>query len=261
MMALGMAGGVAAAATLGNTASASGSKLHAQKYDWKHENWFTSLDSASLRRGYEVYRQICSTCHSMELLSFRHLVGVTHTEDQAKMLAGTYTIMDGPNDKGEMFERPRKVNDAFPSPYPNTEYAQFINGGANPPDLSCVLKAREGHEDYIFALLTGYRPAPAGIEMREGLHYNPYFEGGAISMAQALQDGLMDYEDGTPATASQMAKDVTVFLKWAGEPEHDERKLMGAKLIGLFSLGLLASLWHKRFKWNSHKSRKIRFLY
>ncbi len=109
MMALGMAGGVAAAATLGNTASASGAKLHAQKYDWKHENWFTSLDSASLRRGYEVYRQICSTCHSMELLSFRHLVGVTHTEEQAKMLAGTYTIMDGPNDKGEMFERPRKV--------------------------------------------------------------------------------------------------------------------------------------------------------
>ena len=118
-------------------------------------------------------------------------------------------------------------------PYANDNAARAANNGALPPDLSLIVKARHGGPDYIFALLTGYREPPAGVEIRPGLHYNPYFPGAAIGMAQQLFDGMVDYEDGTPATASQMAKDVTTFLNWAAEPEHDERKLMGLKVTPL----------------------------
>ncbi|CAG8464110.1 12256_t:CDS:2 [Acaulospora colombiana] len=138
---------------------------------------------------------------------------------------------DGPDEEGNYFKRPGKPSDYLPAPYPNEEAARASNAGALPPDLSLITKARHGGADYIFSLLTGYYDPPAGVEVREGLYYNPYFPGGAISMARALFDGLVEYEDGTPATTSQMAKDVTTFLSWAAEPEFDERKKMGVKAV------------------------------
>lgn len=189
----------------------------------------------SLRRGFEVYRQVCSSCHSMQYRAYRQLIGVTHTEEQAKALARSVEVTDGPNEEGQMFQRPGKLFDRFPKPYPNEEFARYINGGALPPDLSLMVLARPGGENYVFSLLNGYKEAPAGMQLRDGLHYNVYFPGNAISMAKPLSDGQVEWEDGTPATVTQMAKDVTTFLSWAAQPEHDQRKKMSAKII--FGLG------------------------
>jgi ubiquinol-cytochrome c reductase cytochrome c1 subunit len=161
-----------------------------------------------------------------------------------------------------------QLSDRFPAPYPNDEAARAANNGALPPDLSCVAKARFGGEDYLFALLTGYHEPPAGLQLREGLHYNPYFpgklkfdffllRGGAISMARNLYDGTVEYEDGTPATTSQMAKDVATFLAWASEPETDDRKKMGMKAMMVLGTMAVLSYWLKRYTWSYLKSRKI----
>lgn len=155
--------------------------------------------------------------------------------------------------------RPGKLSDYFPSPYPNEEAARAANNGAYPPDLSWIVSARNGGADYIFALLTGYHDPPAGVVLREGQYYNPYFPGGAIGMAQALYNEAMEYGDGTPATASQLAKDVSVFLKWASEPEHDTRKQILIKSIGMFTLLAGLTYYIKRHKWSTLKSRKISF--
>ena len=135
-------------------------------------------------------------------------------------------VQDGPNDQGKMFMRPGKISDAIPSPYPNEEAARFANNGALPPDLSYIVLARHGGEDYVFSLLTGYQDAPAGFLVGEGQHFNPVFPGGAISMAQSLFDEAAEYSDGTPPVASQLAKDVSTFLAWCSQPEHDQRKKM-----------------------------------
>jgi ubiquinol-cytochrome c reductase cytochrome c1 subunit len=185
----------------------------------------------SLRRGFEVYRQVCSSCHSLQYRCYRHLVGVSHTEEQAKALAASVQVKDGPNDAGEYFMRPGKLFDAFPSPYANEEMARSMNGGAAPPDLSLMVLARPGGEDYVMALLNGYQEPPAGLTLRDGLNYNVYFPGNAISMAKPLNDGAVEYEDGTPATVTQMAKDVVTFLTWTASPELDERKKDGMKML------------------------------
>jgi len=195
----------------------------------------------------------------MKFLAFRNLIGVTHTEAQAKALAQSFSIKDGPDDKGEMYERKGKLPDRFPNPYPNEEFARMANNGASPPDLSLMAKARHDGEDYIFALLTSYTNAPAGVKLREGLYYNPYFPGGAIAMAKQLNDGGIEYEDGTPATESQMAKDVSCFLTWAAEPHQDERKKMGIKYCTVLCLMIALTGYHKRLKWNVLKTRKIEY--
>ncbi|KAJ7556230.1 hypothetical protein O6H91_05G075400 [Diphasiastrum complanatum] len=199
--------------------------LEAPSYPWPHNGILSSYDHSSLRRGHQVYQQVCSACHSMSLVAYRDLIGVAYTEDEVKALAAEVEIEDGPNDEGEMYSRPGKPSDHFPKPYANEAAARFANGGAYPPDLSLITKARHNGQNYVFALLTGYRDPPAGVSVREGLHYNPYFPGGAIAMPKMLTDGGVEYEDGTPATESQMAKDVTTFLSWAAEPEMEERKL------------------------------------
>jgi len=196
----------------------------------------------------------------MDLIYFRNLAGSTHTEDQAKALAQSYEVKDGPNDEGEFFERAGKTSDCFPAPYPNAAYARFANGGALPPDLSCISKARHGGTDYIFHLLTGYREPPAGVALREGLHYNPYFPGGAISMAPPLQDEGIDFEDGTVATKTQMAKDVATFLAWCSEPEADERKKMGLKMAISLTMMCACAGYYKRFKWSILKTRRITWI-
>ena len=166
-------------------------------------------------------------------------------------------MTDGPNDEGEMFDRPGKLADRLPGPYANEEAARFANGGAYPPDLSLISKARHDGANYVLALLLGYRAPPAGVAVREGLHYNPYFPGGAIAMPKMLVDGGTEYDDGTPASASQQAKDVATFLTWASNPEADERKLVGLKVILVTSIMFVFAAYMKRLKWAPLKSRRL----
>jgi len=256
-----LAGGAGALAfTLDRSVRASDLELHPPKNPWNHIGFFNSLDHSSVRRGYEVYKQVCAACHSMRFIAYRNLIDVTHTEEEAKAEAEEVMVTDGPDESGAMFQRPGKLSDYFPNPYPNEEAARAANNGSFPPDLSYIVSARHGGEDYIFALLTGYCDAPAGVVLREGQYYNPYFPGGAISMAQALYNEVMEYGDGTPATASQMAKDVGAFLKWTSEPEHDDRKKMLIKALGMFTMLAVISYYIKRHKWTTLKSRKIQFV-
>jgi ubiquinol-cytochrome c reductase cytochrome c1 subunit len=256
-----VAAGVAAVAAGSNQNVAVCNEDHIPSLDlgWSHHGALASFDYKSIRRGFQVYRQVCASCHSIDKIQFRNLVGVTHDEASAKKLAESYEVEDGPNDEGEMFERPGKLSDKFPGPYKNEEQARASNGGAYPPDLSLMVKARHGGIDYIFTLLTGYVEPPEGKVILPGLHYNPYFPGGAIAMAKQLVDGQVEYEDGTPGTESQMAKDVAAFLAWTAEPEHDERKLSGIQWM----VGILAALaitgFYKRFRWSIYKTRKISY--
>ncbi|XP_064598887.1 cytochrome c1, heme protein, mitochondrial-like [Liolophura sinensis] len=253
------AGGVGVAVALTTAVGAAELLLHPPKYPWSHRGVFSSLDHASIRRGYQVYKQVCSACHSMEYLCYRNLIGVSHTEEEAKAEAAEVMVTDGPDEEGKMFQRPGKLSDRFPDPYPNPEAARAANEGALPPDLSYITLARHGGEDYVFSLLTGYTDAPAGTNLREGLYYNPYFPGGAIAMAQALYNEIIEYEDGTPATQSQLSKDVCTFLRWAGEPEHDTRKRLGLKALFLFTLLLGTAYYFKRHKWTVIKSRQLAY--
>lgn len=218
-----------------------------------------SFDAASIRRGYHVYANVCASCHSLSRIAYRNLVDVAFTEDEMKAIAEEIEVEDGPNEEGLMFTRPGRLSDYFPSPYPNEEAARYANNGALPPDLSLIVKARHGGADYLWSLLTGYRDAPEGINVRDGLHYNPYFPGGQIAMARALYDDAVEYEDGTPATTSQMAKDVSTFLAWAAEPEHDVRKKMGMEMIAGLAILSFGLLYMKRFKWALIKSRRLEF--
>jgi ubiquinol-cytochrome c reductase cytochrome c1 subunit len=239
--------------------------------DWNHRGPFKGFDYSrynfiindpklfSVRRGYSVYKQVCSTCHSLERIAFRNFVGTVMTEDEAKAIAASVEIQDGPDEYGEMFMRPGKLSDIVPKPYANENAARFSNNGALPPDLSLITKARVGGEDHVYAVLTGYREPPTGVTIREGLYYNPYFPGGAIAMAQALSDGVVEYDDGTPANISQMAKDVTTFLAWAAEPENDERKRTGLKAMLIFSLMLLPTYFFYKQKWAVVKTRVVSF--
>jgi len=240
-------------------ANASEGALHPPALPWVHNSYFSTFDHASIRRGFEVYRAVCANCHSLNSIAFRHLINECLTPEEAKQIAEASDIVDGPNDEGEMFKRPGKITDVLPPPYENDEMARFINGGSLPPDLSLMIKARPGGADYVYALLTGYREPPAGVVLKDGQHYNPYFPGGLLGMAQALTNGLVEYSDGTPATISQQAKDVTMFLSWAAEPEHDQRKRMGLKVLGLLALSIIPCLYWKRWMWSSVKSRKTVF--
>ncbi|XP_066846991.1 cytochrome c1, heme protein, mitochondrial [Anser cygnoides] len=252
-----LAAGGGAALALHGALSAGELEMHPPGFPWSHGGLLAALDHGSVRRGYQVYKQVCSACHSMEYLAFRNLIGVTHTEEEAKALAEEVEVVDGPDENGEMFTRPGKISDYFPKPYPNPEAARAANNGALPPDLSYIVNARHGGEDYVFSLLTGYCDPPAGVTVREGLHYNPYFPGQAIGMAPPIYNEILEFDDGTPATMSQIAKDVCTFLRWAAEPEHDHRKRMGLKMLMISSLLISLTYYWKRHKWSVLKSRKM----
>jgi len=245
---------------LENSVEASGTEVHPSTMPWSHSGLIASLDHQSIRRGFEVYKQVCSACHSLRYIAYRNLIGVSHTEAEAKAEAEQVMVKDGPDDTGNYFERPGKLSDYFPSPYPNEEAARAANNGAYPPDLSYIVSARHGGENYIFALLTGYFDAPAGVVLREGQYFNPYFAGGAIGMAQVLYNEVIEYSDGTPPTTSQLAKDVATFLKWTSEPEHDDRKRLIIKTFGILAFLAGISYYIKRHKWSTLKSRKIVFV-
>lgn len=234
--------------------------LHSPQYNWSHNGPFETFDHASIRRGYQVYREVCAACHSLDRVAWRTLVGVSHTNQEVRDMAAEFEYDDEPDEQGNPRKRPGKLADYIPAPYPNEQAARAANQGALPPDLSLIVKARHGGADYVFSLLTGYPDEPpAGVDLPPGTNYNPYFPGGAISMARNLFDDLLEYEDGTPATTSQMAKDVTTFLNWCAEPEHDERKRIGLKAVLMLSSLYLLSVWVKKFKWAGIKNRKFVF--
>jgi len=233
--------------------------LEPPKYPWNHKYPWQAFDHASIRRGFQVYRQVCSTCHSLDKVAYRNLIDACYTEEEVKEIAAQAEFQDGPDQEGEMFTRPGRLSDYMPRPYANSNVARFTNNGALPPDLSLMVKARHDREDYIFSLLTGYREAPAGINMRSGLYYNPYFPGGAIAMPQALIADAVTYDDGTESSISQMAKDVSIFLAWASEPEADDRKKAGLKALFIVALMAVPTFYYKRLRWSVLKSRIISF--
>jgi ubiquinol-cytochrome c reductase cytochrome c1 subunit len=234
--------------------------VHAPEYPWDHTGLFKSFDCASLRRGFQVYRQVCATCHSIKGIHYRQLVGVTHTAEELLAMAEEADVEDGPNDEGEMFERPGKLSDPLPKPYVNDQAGRAANNGALPPDLTLMVKARHSGADYLFSLLTGYCEPPAGKNIMTGLYYNPYFPGGAIAMPPPLNDGGVEYEDGTPATISQQAKDVVQFLNWCAEPEADERKKFGFQYMTAVAFLALMSGYYKRVRFSPLKTRQISYL-
>ena len=204
------------------------------KVNWSFKELTGKFDRASLQRGFQVYKEVCSSCHSMQYLSYRNLGepgGPEFTLEEVKAIAASVEIEDGPDSQGEMFTRPGKPSDKFKSPYPNVEASTVANGGAYPPDMSVLVKARPGGADYMYSVLVGYEEPPAGMKLDDGVYYNKYMIGQKIKMASPLIEGIVEYSDGTEATVDQMAKDVTTFLAWAAEPELEVRHKLGIKVI------------------------------
>jgi len=226
---------------------------------WSFDGIFGTFDRASLQRGFQVYQEVCSGCHSVQHLSYRNLTesgGPEFTEDEAKAIAAQFEVIDGPNSDGEMFNRTAKLSDKFVKPYPNIEASTVANGGAYPPDMSVLAKARSGGADYIYSLLVGYEEAPTGFELDEGVYYNKFMPGNKIKMSAPLSDGQVDYADGTEATTEQMAKDITTFLVWASEPHLEAQHKMGFKTI-IYLIILLALVYLSKQKvWARFNSKE-----
>ena len=206
---------------------------HLPKLDWSFNGPFGTYDKASLQRGFLVYKQVCSACHALDKMYYRHLGALGYSDAQIKTIAAEVTVTDGPNDEGEMFDRPGRPSDKIKKPFANDKAAMFANNGALPPDLSLITKARHGGADYVYAVLTGYEEPPEGMTLMNGQHYNKAKDGHIIAMAPPLvADGQVPYEDAaTPQTVDQYAKDVANFLTWAAEPEMEQRKRMGVKVV------------------------------
>jgi len=228
-------------------------------YPWSHEGPFSCFDASSIRRGYQVYRGVCATCHSLNRIAFRNMDGVAYTTEELKEMAAEIEYEEPPDEEGNVETRPGKPFDYMPAPYASEAAAQAANNGALPPDLSLIVKARHNGINYVFSLMTGFVDPPERCELAPGQHYNPYFPGGKIAMARPLQDGQVEYDDGTVASTTQMAKDVAIFLNWAAEPEHDDRKKMGMKWMIALTAMAIGSGYMKRFRWSLYKSRKLEF--
>lgn len=265
---------------IGTAAQAAGAGVEIERRDWTFGGLFGYYDRAQMRRGYKVYKQVCASCHGMKLLYYRNLGepgGPEFSEAKVKEIAAEAVVLDGPNDVGEMFERPGRPSDHIVGPFKNDKEAAAANNGAVPPDLSVIAKARglpasaawymeplhwlrdiatvyqEQGPDYIYALLTGYTDAPEGVEMAPGMFYNKVFPGHQIAMPPPLSDEIVEYEDGTPPTVANYAADVSAFLMWAAEPTLEERKKMGVKvLVYLIVLSVLLYL-SKRLLWSRVK--------
>ena len=204
------------------------------KVDWSFKGLTGKFDRASLQRGFQVYKEVCSSCHSMQYLSYRNLGepgGPEFSEQEVKAIAASIEIEDGPDSQGETFTRPGRPADKFKSPYPNVNASIAANGGAYPPDMSVLVKARPGGANYIYSVLMGYEDPPAGVNLDDGVYYNKYMIGNKIKMSSPLSDEIVEYTDGTKASVDQMSKDVTTFLTWAAEPELEERHRTGVKVI------------------------------
>ena len=262
-LSLGLAAGLlASTAALAEGISTTRLEPKAQKFSF--EGPFGTYDRGALQRGFQVYKEVCSACHGLDHLAFHNLDeagGPEFTEAQAKALAAAVRVPAGPNDKGETVDdkgvtltRPATLADHFPNPFPNEQAARANNGSALPPDLSMVVKAREGGPQYVYSILTGFGGTPPhGFKVTDGKYYNPYFEGWNISMPQPLKAGSVTYSDGTKATLDQEASDVVTFLTWASEPKMEERKRIGFGVL-IFLIGLAGILFaaYKRVWKDAH---------
>jgi ubiquinol-cytochrome c reductase cytochrome c1 subunit len=263
-----LAGGAVAQEEGHNAAEPTHFPIHEpEPQNWSFAGPLGTFDKAQLQRGLKVYKDVCSACHSLDLVAFRTLEDLGYSEAQVKAFAAEYQITDGPNGDGDMFERPGKPSDHFTAPFPNVEAAAASNGGAAPPDLSLMAKARgvergfprfvfdiftqyaESGPDYIHALLTGYdKEPPAGMTIPEGTYYNPYFIAGkSLKMPPPLSNDQVTYDDGAPQTVDQYARDVAAFLMWAAEPHMEARKETGFRvLIFLILFGALVYLTKRK---------------
>ncbi len=235
----------------------SAEKVELMKTDWTFKGLLGKFDRASLQRGYQVYNEVCASCHSMQYLSYRNLMeegGPEFTEEQAKAIAANFVVTDGPNSDGEMFERPAKLSDKFVMPYPNEKAAQAANGGAYPPDMSVLAKARKGGVDYLYSVLLGYEDPPSNIQLDEGVYYNKFMYGNKIKMPKILEDNLIEYTDGTLATEEQMAKDVVTFLMWSAEPHLEARHKMGFRAIIYLTILTILVYFSMKKIWSRVKS-------
>ena len=234
-------------------------KIELIKNNWSFKGLFGTFDRASLQRGYQVYKEVCSGCHSIQHLSYRNLAekgGPEFSIEEAKAIAAQDEIEDGPNSDGEMFTRPARLSDKFVKPYPNVQASTAANGGAYPPDMSVLAKARSGGADYLYSLLLGYEEAPAGFELDDGVYYNKFMPGNKIKMSEPLYDEMVEYSDGTSASKEQLAKDVTSFLVWAAEPHLEAQHRMGFKTL-LFLLVLITLVYMSKQKiWSQFGSKE-----
>lgn len=216
--------------------------------EWPQAGPFGVFDRPALQRGYQVYKEVCAACHSMRLLSYRNLQDIGFSEDQVKAIAAQdqVAVID---DNGDAATRPGLPSDPFHSPFPNESAARASNGGALPPDLSLMAKARKDGTNYLAALLTGFSEPPADVKMADGKYYNEYFPGHQIGMPPPLTADQVTYEDGTAATVPQMAHDVATFLSWAAEPKLEERKRLGLKVMAFLAvLSVLTYLCYRRVR-------------
>ena len=250
---------IAFVTAISNSTYSEEKKIEFIKNDWSFEGILGTFDRSSLQRGYQVYQEVCSGCHSIQHLSYRNLSekgGPEFSLDEAKAIAAQFEVTDGPNDDGEMFTRPRRLSDKFVNPFPNIQAATAANGGAYPPDMSVLVKARKGGADYIYSLLLGYEEVPAGYELDDGVYYNKYIPGNKIMMSKPLSEGAVEYSDGTQATEAQMAKDVVTFLTWAAEPNLEARHKMGFKVF-IFLIILLTLVYFSKQKvWSRLDSKE-----
>ena len=229
-------------------------KLDYPKLDWSFLGLTGTFDRASQQRGLQVYKEVCSGCHGLRLLAYRNLKAIGYNDDEIKAFASENSV-DSFNEDGEVVEREARPSDKFVSPYPNEQAARAANGGAYPPDLSLIIKARSDGANYLHALLTGYVDAPAEQKVPDGMYFNKYYPGKLIGMPQPLYEDGVEYADGTKATPDQMAKDVTAFLAWASEPEMEDRKRLGISVIlFLLVLTILSYLAMKQI-WAPIKNR------
>jgi len=235
-----------------------GANTNYLKTYWSFKGIFGTFDRASLQRGYQVYQEVCAGCHSVQHLSYRNLSekgGPEFSTEEAKAIAAQFEVEDGPNSEGEMFMRPARLSDKFVKPYPNVEASTAANGGAYPPDMSVLAKARAGGADYLYSLLLGYEDPPAGFELDDGVYYNKYMAGMKIKMAAPLMDGIVEYSDGTEATTAQMAKDVTSFLVWVAEPHLEAQHRIGFKAIIYLIILLMLVFMSKQKVWSRFSSK------
>lgn len=224
-----------------------------ERQSWSFTPPFGTFDNAQLQRGYQVYKDVCAQCHSMNLLSYRNLGepgGPEFSPKAVEVLASQAQITDGPNDKGEMFQRPGRPSDRFRAPFATEQQARAMNNGALPPDLSVMAKARPGGPDYLNALLTGYKPAPEDFELAQGMHYNTAFPGHQIAMPPILSDNAVAYTDGTPRTLDNYARDVSAFLMWAAEPKLEERHKTGTRVMVFLLVFAVIMFLAKRSVWS-----------
>lgn len=247
----------AAAAALAGALALAAAPCFAQevalpRQQWSFDGVFGTYDKAAMQRGFQVYKQICSACHPVTHLYFRDLAALGYTVDQIKAIAASYQVTDGPNDQGQMYQRAGRPSDPIPGPFPNEQAARAANGGALPPDLSMIVKARDGGPDYVFGILTGFKDQPpAGFTLASGKFYNEYFAGHQISMPPPLSEGAVTFADGTKASVPQMAHDVVTFLSWASEPNLDDRHRIGVRVFLFLIVGVGIFYAAKRKIWSA----------